>query len=88
MEQEGNLKEKQFTECKNSYQGWRMVNFAFIRLSPLLMIVFSGLNMGISFWLSHYKLGLFQPMILGSILGIVTLLLSKFVCAPYKNLRN
>lgn len=80
-----NLKSDRFRAFAGSYDGSGMWKFAFIRVSPLLMIVFSFLNAGI-FPLLVHQFGISRMMVNGifgfTIAGLF-LFFARVTCRPY-----
>jgi len=74
-----------FSELLNSYKGWGMWQFAFIRVSPSLMIIFSVFNSGaLSFLANHLSIPTWiANSVSGIILGSVFLFFARIACRPY-----
>ena len=82
------LRSSHFLDLAKSYEGWGMWQFAFIRVSPPLMIIFSLFNSDLIFFLSEY---LSTPTWIiscgiGMILGLAFLFLARMACRPYQRL--
>ncbi len=79
------LKSSYFQDLANSYEGWGMWQFAFIRVSPPLMIIFSLLNAGsLSLLANHLSLPSWTVSCFsGLILGASFLFLGRIACRPY-----
>lgn len=80
-----NLKSDRFRAFAGSYEGSGMWKFALIRVSPILMIVFSFLNAGIYPLLVH-QLGISKMMvnvIFGFIIAGLFFSFARFACRPY-----
>lgn len=79
------LKSSYFQDIANGYEGWGMWVFAFIRVSPPLMIIFSLLNAGpLSLIVNHLSLPWWTASCFsGLILGASFLFLARMACRPY-----
>ncbi len=79
------LKSSYFQDAANGYEGWGMWAFAFIRVSPPLMIIFSLLNAGpLSLLVNHLALPWWTASCFsGLILGVSFLSLGRIACRPY-----
>lgn len=79
------LKSSYFQDTANGYEGWGMWTFAFIRVSPPLMIIFSLLNNGpLSLIINHLALPWWTASCFsGLILGASFLFLARIACRPY-----
>lgn len=82
------LKSSYFQDTANGYEGWGMWAFAFIRISPPLMIIFSLLNAGpLSLIVNHLSLPWWTVSCFsGLILGASFLFLARIACRPYHRL--
>ncbi|NGX46652.1 MAG: hypothetical protein K1000chlam3_00012 [Chlamydiae bacterium] len=88
IEQECKLKESLLTNSKSTFQGLGIYSFAFVRISPRLMIIFSALNTGTATLLARHELGLFQPVLFGIVLGIFAVFFGNLACTPYRKLNQ
>lgn len=82
---QSNLKPDRFRAFASSYAGIGMWKFAFVRVSPALMIIFSLLNAGVLPLLVHH-FGLSRIMVNGIFGFVITSLFiffSKIACRPY-----
>ncbi len=80
-----NQKSDRFRAFANSYDGTGMWKFAFVRVSPALMIIFSLLNAGILPLLVHH-FGLPRMMvnvIIGFVIASLFIFFSKITCRSY-----
>lgn len=79
------LKSSYFHDLATSYEGSGMWAFAFIRVSPPMMIIFSLLNNGpLSLIVSHLSLPWWTASCFsGLILGFSFLFLARIACRPY-----
>lgn len=74
----------------NSFQGKGMWKFAFNRVSPSLMIIFSLLNAGpLTLALNHFSLPVWMgSCFIGVILGSLFMFFGRMACRPYYWLLN
>jgi len=77
---------KTFTELLKSYQGYGLWHVIFVRISPTLMILFSGLNIGVSKVLYKFFNPFFVNIALGAFFGVSILFLGKLIGSGYKQL--
>lgn len=82
------LKSSHFHDLANSYEGWGMWQFAFIRVSPALMIIFSLLNTSpLSILANHLSLPEWAVSCFSGLTLVATfLLLARLACGPYYRL--
>ncbi len=80
-----NLKSDRFRAFASSYDGIGMWKFAFVRVSPSLMIIFSLLNTGpLSFFVKHFSLPAWTIHgVSGLVLGALFFTFSRSACRPY-----
>jgi hypothetical protein len=82
------LRSSYFQDLANSYEGWGMWGFAFIRTAPSLMILFSLFNTGPLFLFADHLSQFVPHWIIHSGLGVVLVLaglfFAKIVCKPYR----
>ncbi len=79
------LKSSYFHDLANRYEGSGMWQFAFIRVSPFLMIIYSLLNGGPLSFLADYLCAPSWVMHCGSgvVLGLSWLFFERMACQPY-----
>ncbi len=79
------LKSSYFQDAATGYEGWGMWAFAFIRVSPPMMIIFSLLNNGpLSLIVNHLSLPWWTASCFsGLILGFSFLFLARIACRHY-----
>jgi len=80
-----NPQSDRFRAFASSYDGMGMWKFAFVRVSPALMIIFSLLNAGILPLLVHH-FGLSRMLvngIFGFVIASLFIFFSKITCRPY-----
>jgi len=79
------LNSSYFSELLNGYEGWGMWQFAFIRVSPFLMIIFSLFNSGaLSFLADHLSIPTWiANSAAGVILASTFLFFTMIACRPY-----
>ena len=89
------MKSQYFRDLANSYAGWNMWIFAVIRVSPLLMILFSLFNTGVLSLLVEYLTQFFESEVFSSLIvqssaGVILAMLGLFfgniACKPYRKL--
>jgi|GEM_PF-3414230 hypothetical protein len=80
------LKSSHFHDLAASYEGSGMWAFAFIRVSPPMMIIFSLLNAGpLSLFVNHFSFPWWTASCFsGLILGASFLFLARMACRPYQ----
>lgn len=79
------LKSNRFRAFASSYEGIGMWKFAFVRVSPSLMIIFSLFNAGpLSFLINHYSLPAWAShAVTGLALGALFFAFARSACRPY-----
>jgi uncharacterized membrane protein YbaN (DUF454 family) len=86
------IKSTYFLELARSFEGWGLITFVFVRISPALWILFSVINTGIlqilathlpastAWWVPHAGAGLF--------LGLAGIFLARMATQPYSLLKT
>lgn len=79
------LNSSYFSDLLGSYEGRGMWQFAFIRVSPILMIIFSIFNSGaLSFLANHLSVSMWiSNSVAGVVLGSAFLFFARIACRPY-----
>lgn len=77
-----------FSDLAKSHDGVQLLGYVFTRISPTLMILFTALNTGLGFILEKYMPRFVVMMIFGILMGLVALLLGRFIYLPYQKFQN
>jgi hypothetical protein len=93
LEKKRGIKAAYFQDLADSYEGWSMWGFAFVRISPSMMILFSLFNAGpltlLADYLTKFFSSSFTPSLIvysaaGAILAMAGLFHAKIACQPYR----